>query len=128
MTKIITKIWEYCPKEKWKKVMDGGVKGIYILFKKEELDGKTYYNAKYVGMSKTGMRTSRLKGHNKGSKDWTHFSAFKVFDHIDDETIKELEGLFREIFRNDKNTLNDNKQRKYQKFKDIKIDCRKIKV
>ncbi|GAF97179.1 unnamed protein product, partial [marine sediment metagenome] len=32
---------------------------------------------------------------------WTHFSIFEVWENITENEIKELEGLFRQIYRKD---------------------------
>ena len=84
------------------------IRGIYALYKKQ---GK-YYNLVYIGMSGKEAR-GRIKGrlyrHKRNkSKIWTHFSYYEVWDNISDLEIKELEGLFRQLYRFDgrANTLN----------------------
>ena len=97
-------------------------RGIYALLqykphkKRRKLDK---YDVVYVGMvagDKAGIR-GRLKSHSQSkikSHLWTHFSVFKVWDNISESDIKELEGLFRQIYRKDTqaNRLNKQKQSK----------------
>ena len=55
----------------------------------------------YIGMSRTGIR-GRLRDHVvRKSGLWTHFSVYAVWPNITDEEIRELEGLFRAIYRKD---------------------------
>lgn len=84
-----------------------GLRGIYVLYKHR--GGK--FNVVYVGMSATGTTgiKRRLRAHRKQKKTlWSHFSVFEVWDNIRDDEIRELEGLFRHIYRLDSraNALN----------------------
>ncbi|WP_163369598.1 GIY-YIG nuclease family protein [Endozoicomonas acroporae] len=82
-----------------------GLRGIYALYRKQ---GK-HYNVVYVGMSSEGKLRKRLFSHKRNRDgEWTHFSYFEVWDNISDQEIKELEGLFRQIYRFDEraNRLN----------------------
>ena len=84
-----------------------GLRGIYVLYKLRA--GR--YNVVYVGMSATGATgiKRRLRAHRKQKKAlWTHFSVFEVWENIRDDEIRELEGLFRHIYRLDSraNALN----------------------
>ena len=76
-----------------------GVRGIYALYQKEG----DRYNVVYIGMSDTGMLGGRFeRDHLKSkSKEWTHFSIFKVFDYVSKSPIRELKAMFTEIFRKD---------------------------
>jgi hypothetical protein len=53
---------------------------------------------------------------------WTHFSVFKVWDNISDDEIKELEGLFRHIYRKDSRANKLNVQRAFRQVKKIQAD------
>ena len=49
--------------------------------------------------AKAGMR-ARLRLHRRKKRGhWTHFSLFEVWDNIRGEEIRELEGLFRHIYK-----------------------------
>lgn len=75
-----------------------GTRGIYALLKKRT-GGK--FDVVYIGMSRTGIK-GRLKDHVARKKGlWTHFSVYAVWPNIYDEEIRELEGLFRAIYRKD---------------------------
>jgi hypothetical protein len=98
-------------------------RGVYVLYQKK---GKNY-NVKYIGIGgsgnvqKTGV-FARLKQHQKYKSDWTHYSIFEVHDNITGEEIRELEGLFLMIFRNDENVQLVNKQKKMNKFLELSED------
>jgi hypothetical protein len=91
-------------------------RGIYVLFKKRR-GGK--FDVVYVGMAggeKAGIR-GRLRSHRRRKRDlWTHFSAFAVWDNIREEEVRELEGLFRHIYRRDAKANRLNRQRKFKKL------------
>lgn len=82
-----------------------GTRGIYALLKRRGREKKatrgTKFDVVYIGMSRTGIR-SRLRDHvARKSGLWTHFSIYAVWPNITDEEIRELEGLFRAIYRKD---------------------------
>jgi len=83
-----------------------GTRGIYALLQKQQKKaetGKDKYDVVYIGMSTTGIR-KRLRSHaanpNKAGL-WSHFSIYSVWPNITDQEVKELEGLFRSIYRRD---------------------------
>jgi hypothetical protein len=49
--------------------------------------------------SSVGRRLARHK--NDIAKSWSHFSVFEVNANVSEREIKELEGLFREVYRKD---------------------------
>ena len=64
-----------------------------------------------------------LKKHRQSERKcdlWTHFSADEVWDNVSDEEIKELEGLFRHIYRRDSRANDLNIQRTYGKVKKVR--------
>jgi len=78
------------------------LRGIYVLYRKWRSKGEVQYDVVYVGMAAKGGIRPRLKLHRRKKKGhWTHFSIFEVWDNIRDEEIRELEGLFRHIYRFD---------------------------
>ena len=82
-----------------------GARGIYALLKKRGRKKKVTrgdkFDVVYIGMSKRGIR-SRIRSHLvRKSGLWSHFSVYAVWPNITDEEIRELEGLFRAIYRKD---------------------------
>ena len=79
------------------------------------------FNVVYVGMArgeKTGM-FERITRHAKSKRKgphWSHFSLFEVHDNISEQEVEELEGLFRHIYRKDKNANKFNKQKRHHKL------------
>lgn len=97
-------------------------RGVYALFKyRTRLDK---YDVVYIGMAagtKTASIRGRLRVHRlKKGKLWTHFSAFEVWDNIREEEVKELEGLFRHIYRKDTKANRLNQQRAYKKLSKVR--------
>jgi len=71
-------------------------------------------------MARTGIR-GRLISHTKSKhSEWTHFSAFEVWDNVRDEEIVELEGLFRHLYRRDSKANGLDKQRKFHKIATVR--------
>ena len=122
---LIKRYDEFLPKKEIVNIPKN-TRGIYVLLKK---DGKSY-NVVYVGMAggdKAGIH-GRLNSHSRSKKDlWDHFSLFEVHDNIPRETIRELEGLFRHIYRNDGKSQQGNRQKKFKKFSKIHTKLSKWK-
>jgi hypothetical protein len=95
-----------------------GVRGIYCLYKKK---GKSYALV-YVGMSGiNGRVAARLRQHARNlNKDWSHFSYYEVWDNITDAEIAELEGLFLQLSRFDKNTNLQNAQNTHKPLVELR--------
>jgi hypothetical protein len=52
------------------------------------------------GRDANGQIKGRLIQHRKNKADsWTHFSYYEVWDNITEVEIRELEGLFRQLYR-----------------------------
>ena len=95
-------------------------RGLYVLYKCRRKGGKEHFDVVYVGMARTGMR-ARLISHTKSKhREWTHFSAFEVWDNVRDDEIVELEGLFRHLYRRDSKANGLNKQRKFHKIAKVR--------
>lgn len=113
--RLIKRSAEFIPKKAVKSVPQY-TRGVYVLFDHNvETDD---YNVVYVGMTGTGVRY-RLLSHSKSRKKagkWTHFSFFEVWPNIGDDEIRELEGLFRHIYRKDAKANSLNKQGSYGKL------------
>ena len=68
------------------------------------------------GEKKAGIN-GRLRKHLKNKPDqWTHFSAFEVWDNIREDEVRELEGILRHIYRKDTRANSLNKQRSFKKL------------
>ncbi len=120
-TNYIERICEFIKWDEYKKI-DSKVRGIYVLLLKK---GKKEYSVVYIGMSTTSIRQRIITHIKSRRKVWDYFSIFKVKESISNKDIKELEGLFRYIYRKDKAGLIFNTQRRYKNFKSIstkKID------
>jgi len=98
-------------------------RGIYALLK--NYPRLNLYDVVYVGMaggSKAGIK-GRLKRHSRSkskSELWTHFTLFEVWPNITENEIKELEGLFRQIYRKDKRANKLNKQKQFGLLKKVR--------
>jgi len=80
-----------------------GTRGIYALLQERNDDGKFRYDVVYIGMSSSGIQ-GRLRSHLRSKRKadlWSHFSVYAVWPNITDAEIRELEGLFRAIYRKD---------------------------
>ena len=98
-----------------------GTRGVYALLHYRPKIKK--YDVVYIGMAPRGGMRSRLMAHTKSdTKVWSHFSIFRVWDNVSEVEVSELEGLFREIYRKDKNANRFNKQKKYRKLQDVRVD------
>jgi len=105
-------------------------RGLYVLFKyRPRLDK---YDVVYIGMAggekKAGI-SGRLRSHlKKKANQWTHFSAFEVWDNIREDEVRELEGIFRHIYRKDTRANRLNKQRSFKKLAKVGRKTKKRKV
>ena len=101
------------------------LRGIYSLYKKQ---GK-FFNMVYVGMSgkeAKGRVRARLYQHKKNkTPDWTHFSYYEVWDNISDLEIRELEGLFRQLYRFDQRANSLNKQQTHRPLIKVRKETEK---
>jgi hypothetical protein len=69
-------------------------RGIYFLYR-ESADG--HMNVVYVGIARgeaSGIKGRLIK--HRGKKNWTHFSAYEVWDNIGPKEVEELEAFFLE--------------------------------
>jgi hypothetical protein len=84
-----------------------------------------HFNVVYIGMAAAGKRggmRGRVNQHRKKKKGlWTHCSFFEVWDNIREEEIRELEGLFRQIYRRDGKANSLNKARSFKKLRSVTV-------
>jgi hypothetical protein len=98
------KDWEHVPI---------GLRGIYALHQQKF---NTVFNVVYIGMASSGQGIRRRLHNHVNSRrkgpNWSHFSFFAVWENIREDEIRELEGLFREIYRKDAQANSLNKQKR----------------
>jgi len=104
---------QWQPKGEWENI-PLNLRGIYVLHMR--LKKSDCFNVAYVGMAASGMgikRRLRAHAHSTRKKDrWTRFSFFVVWENIREDEIRELEGLFREIYSRDSTANSLNKQKR----------------
>jgi hypothetical protein len=118
--RLIKRWIEYVPQRDFPTI-PRQLRGIYVLYRYRRR--QQAYDVVYVGMARVGRRggiRGRLSSHFKSKrKFWTHFSAFEVWENVRDEEIGELEGLFRQIYRQDQRANRLNKQRAFRKLRHV---------
>ena len=111
---------EFLPQEQWVR-MPKRTRGIYILYKYRPKTKK--YDVVYVGMAGGEVKAGiggRLKSHATKKKTlWTHFSVYEVWDNIREDEVRELEGIFRHIYRKDSRAGKLNKQKTFMKLRRV---------
>lgn len=119
--RLINRFAEFIPVDRIDE-MPKALRGIYVLYNYRPKI--KMYDVVYVGMTAAGKRggiRGRLNKHRKKKIGlWTHCSIFEVWDNISKEEVKELEGLFRHIYRRDSRANKLNKQKGFGKLKSIK--------
>lgn len=121
--RYIKKYSEHIKKEDYT-LIPRRIRGIYALLNKKGDN----YNVVYVGMSRSSIK-GRIRSHFRSKKKeglWSHFTIFEVNNNIYDEEIRELEALFRVIYRKDKRANTLNKQKTFKWFKKLKINIKKL--
>jgi hypothetical protein len=93
-----------------------GMRGVYVLYKHRPRIRR--FDVVYVGMAAEGGIRPRLKSLRK-QKDglWTHCSVFEVWENITPAEVKELEGIFRHIYRRDAGASRLNVQRSFSRMR-----------
>jgi hypothetical protein len=97
-----------------------GMRGIYVLYKHRPLARR--FDVVYVGMAAEEGIRPRLRSHKTKKRDlWTHCSVFEVWDNITAAEVKELEGIFRHIYRKDSRASKLNVQRSFTRMKKLPV-------
>jgi hypothetical protein len=97
-----------------------GMRGVYVLYKHRPRIRR--FDVVYVGMAAEGGIRPRLKSHRKKKSGlWTHCSVFEVWENITSAEVKELEGIFRHIYRRDARASRLNVQRSFSRMKKLPI-------
>ncbi len=109
------------------KTMPSGLRGFYVLYQRQaprRKDENEKFNVMYVGMAtargRRGGLRRRLISHSNSKRKrdlWDYFSAFQVWDNIRDDEVRELEGLFRHIYRKDAAANRLNIQKSFKKLR-----------
>lgn len=95
------------------------MRGIYVLYKHRPRVNR--FDVVYVGMAAEGGNP-RLKSHRARKQTlWTHCSVFEVWDNITPAEVKELEGIFRHIYRKDSRASKLNVQRSFSKMRKLPL-------
>ncbi len=121
LMRLIKNAMEFVPKTDASRVPHK-TRGIYVLYR--HTPGSKDFEVVYIGMArgeKCGIR-SRLKSHKQSktkAEQWTHFSAFEVWDNIAEQEVEELEGIFRHVYRHDPQANRLNKQGAYGPLKSV---------
>ena len=119
--KLIKRCAEFLPRSQIKNIPHYR-RGIYALLRRRPR--LKAFDVVYIGIA-AGMKTASIRGRlrvhelRKGSL-WTHFSIYEVWDNIREEEIRELEGIFRHIYRLDTRANSLNKQRSFKKLNRIR--------
>ena len=125
--RFIKRVAEFVPASQRKNVPDN-TRGIYALIRS---NGRKHFDVVYVGMSagKTNGIYARLDRHRKNKeKDWDYFTIFEVHDNITNQEIRELEGLFRHMYRKDSRANKHNKQLRHKSFGKIAVSKKSLGV
>jgi len=97
-----------------------GMRGIYVLYNYRPRVRR--FDVVYVGMAAEGGIRPRLRSHRAKKKDlWTHCSVFEVWDNVTPGEVKELEGIFRHIYRRDSRASRLNVQRSFARMKKLPL-------
>lgn len=119
--RLINKFAEFKPRAQVV-LVPHDLRGIYFLLRYHPRLKK--YDVVYVGMSAkphAGMG-GRLRAHAKSKhKVWTHFSIYQVSDKVDEDQIRELEGLIRYIYRKATKVHKYNRQRKSNALRKVRV-------
>ena len=122
--KLIKRCAEFRPREELE-IVPPHIRGIYALLRYRPRLHK--YDVVYIGMvggPKAGIR-GRLRSHSRSkrkSESWTHFSIFEVWENVGEEEVRELEGIFRHIYRKDTRANRLNVQRSFKKLKKVRLN------
>jgi hypothetical protein len=108
-------------KDNWEKI-PLNLRGIYVLYMRRKRS--SHYDVVYVGMAASGVGIKRrLRSHARSKTKkgkWSHFSFFVVWENIREDEIRELEALFREIYRKDSKANSLNKQKRSKSLQRVR--------
>lgn len=74
----------------------------------------------------SGRIKSRLIAHSRSAKkEWTHFPYYEVWDNVTDQETREIEGLFRQLYRFDSRANFYNMQQTHKPLRKVRRDTEK---
>jgi hypothetical protein len=123
--KLVKRCQEWIPQSEIGK-LEPGIRGLYVLFRrrKSRRRPEPNFNVVYVGLAGLGVNSSirgRLKSHRrKKGRLWSHCSLFEVHDNVTPDELRELEGLFRHIYRHDAKANRLNKQKGFKRLRSVR--------
>jgi hypothetical protein len=117
--RLLKRRQEFVPVEEIDK-LPRGMREVYVLYRRIAARGR--FDVVYVGMAAEGGMRPRLRSHRKKKKGlWTHCSVFEVWDNITPGEVRELEGMFRHIYRRDSRAAQLNVQRSFSRMKRLPL-------
>lgn len=130
--RLIYRCAEFRPRDEIP-LLPRGLRGLYVLLRQRRTpraSRSNRYDVVYVGIAGTGTRVKagikgRLRKHAENPRKadlWTHFSVYEVWPNVRAEEIRELEGLFRHIYRQDTQANRLNVQRAYKPLSRVRND------
>jgi hypothetical protein len=101
--RLIKRSEKLLPVDKINSIPDG-LRGFYVLYNYSR--NTDSYDVVYVGVSSSrsddGHLRWKLKTHSKKKEGlWSHFSIYEVWGNIHGNELRELKGLFREMYKKD---------------------------
>ena len=97
-----------------------GMRGVYVLYKHRPRMRR--FDVVYVGMAAEGGMRPRLRSHRAKKQGlWTHCSVFEVWENVTPAEVRELEGIFRHIYRRDSRASRLSVQRSFGKMNKLPL-------
>jgi hypothetical protein len=97
-----------------------GMRGVYVLYRHRPKIRR--FDVVDVGMAAEGGIRPRLRSHRTKKQGlWTHCSVFEVWENITPTEVRELEGIFRHIYRRDSRAARLNMQRSFGRMKKLDL-------
>ncbi len=95
-----------------------GMRGVYVLYRHRPKIRR--FDVVYVGMAAEGGIRPRLRSHKTKKQGlWTHCSVFEVWENVTPTEVRELEGIFRHIYRKDSRAARLNMQRSFGRMRKL---------
>ena len=120
MNELIKRCAEFIPKAQIER-LPRKIRGIYVLFHRKTKGN--IFDVVYVGMT-TKCVWSRINAHAKSRRKknlWEYFSLFEVNNNLNNNLIKELEGIIRHIYRKDSRANKINKMKGYDLLRKCRV-------
>ncbi len=95
-------------------------RGIYVLYQ----ENGAHFEVVYIGMTTRDI-AKRLRSHRRSERKrklWSHYSAYAVWPNITNDEIRELEALFRHIYRYSPKANSLNIQRGSNALREVRVN------